>query len=108
MNTRVAYLYRDASNYKMPNAAVVSGSVSECQANIIMECLDCGLYFIPRQVGLPEERFGEWTDDDHCWFELQRDGFEATGREPDTDMTADELVGKFLDAKGNWKECGFE
>lgn len=111
MNTKISYLYRDASNYKMPNEVVIAGPITEHQISIIMDCLECRENFIPSQVGLPEERFGEWTEDDHCWFELQRCGFEATGEEPDVYITADELVGKFLEAKGNWddsKEFGGE
>lgn len=104
VNTKISYLYRDAGNYKMPNEAVVAGTVSECQISIIIDCLDEGLYFIPGQVGLPEERFGRWTRDDHCWFELQRCGFEATGEAPTVNMTVGGLVGKFLEAKGNWRE----
>lgn len=104
MNTKISYLYRDASNYKMPNETIILGPITEHQIDIIMDCLECGENFIPSQVGLPEERFGEWTEDDHCWFELQRCGFEATGEEPVVNMTVDELVGKFLEAKGKWKE----
>lgn len=104
MNTRISYLYRDASNYKMPNEVIVAGFISEHQIDLIMDCLECREYFIPKQVGLPEKRFGEWTEDDHCWFELHKDGFTATGEEAGTEMTADEFVGRFLKAKGNWKE----
>ncbi len=104
MNTKISYLYRDGSNYKMPNEAVIAGIITKQQIAVIMNCLDCGEYFIPGQVGLPEKRFGEWTEDDHCWFELGMDGFETTEAEPDVDITSDEMVEKFLEAKGNWKE----
>ena len=104
MNTRISYLYRDASNYKMPNDAVIYGTITEHQIDVIMDCLDGGEYFIPKQIGLPEERFGEWTEDDLCWFELERDGFNVTDMEPNVDMTSDEMVRRFIEAKGNWKE----
>lgn len=104
MNTKISYLYRDASNYKQHNEVVVFGTFTEYQIDAIMDCLDKGEYFIPKQVGLPEERFGEWTEDDHCWFELGRNGFEETVMEPNVDMTSDEMVGRFMEAKGNWKE----
>ena len=94
MNTKISYLYRDGSNYKMPNEAVIAGIVTKQQVAVIMNCLDCGEYFIPGQVGLPEKRFGEWTEDDHCWFELGMDGFETTEAEPNVDMTSDEMVEK--------------
>ncbi len=35
---------------------------------------------------------------------IQKNGFEATGEEPDVDITSDGLVGKFLEAKENWKK----
>lgn len=104
MNTKVSYLYRDASNYKMQNEAIVAGPITEHQIDIIMDCLDSGEYFIPKQVGLPEERFGEWTEDDHCWFELSREGFEATELEDTAGLSVDELVSNFMEAKGNWND----
>lgn len=110
-NTRIYYLYRDASNYKQHNEVVVPGTFTPEQIEAIIGCLDAGEYFIPVQVGLPEERFGNITEDDHCWFELSRDGFEETNAEANLDMTPDEVVAEFLEAKGNWddsKEFGGE
>jgi len=104
VNTKINYLYRDAHNYKQHNEVVVFGTFTEYQIDIIMDCLDGGEYFIPKQVGLPEERFDKWTEDDHCWFELERDGFEATDMEPNVDLTCEEMIRRFMDAKGNWKE----
>lgn len=71
MNTRIDYLYRDASNYKQPNSVVVSGLFTARQVGEILGCLNDGEYFIPSQVGLPETRFGEITEDDHCWLNLE-------------------------------------
>lgn len=104
MNTKILYLYRDGSNYKMLNEVVVAGTFDETQIYIIMECLEAGEYFIPRQVGLPEKRFGEWTEDDHCWFELSREGFVETDAAPNIGLYAGEIVKRFLEAKGNWKK----
>lgn len=101
-NTRITYLYRDASNYKQYNGAVVAGTFTEQQIETIMTCLDGGEYFIPKQVGLPEKRFGEITEDDHCWFELNGDSFEITTADVDVDITASEIVKRFLEAKDNW------
>lgn len=56
-------------------------------------------------------RFEKITEDDHCWFELSRYGFEETDAEANIDMTPDEVVARFLEAKGNWddsKEFGGE
>ena len=104
LNTKISYLYRDASNYKQHNEVVVFGTFTEFQIDTIMDCLEGGEYFIPKQVGLPEERFSKWTEDDHCWFELKRDGFEVIDMEPNVNMTSEEMVGRFMEAKGNWKE----
>ena len=54
-------------------------------------------------VGLPEQRFGTWTDDDVDWFEFQTGSFEYTCEDPTVDMTIDELVCRFKNAKKrNW------
>lgn len=103
-NTKISYLYRDASNYKQWNEVVVEGAITEEQIDSIMGCLECGEYFIPKQVGLPETRFGEVTSDDHCWFELSRDGFVPTDAEVDAGMDVGELERKFLEAQGKWDD----
>lgn len=103
-NTEIYYLYRDAGNYKKGNTVVVEGTFSEEQISTIMECLNEGEYFIPKQVGLPEERFGKWTQDDHCWFELSRDGFRKTEAVATVTITAEELVSNFIEAKGAWRD----
>lgn len=103
-NTEIYYLYRDASNYKKGNTVIVSGTFSEEQIDTIIECLDEGEYFIPKQVGLPEERFGKWTKDDHCWFELNRDGFRKTEAMATVAITAEALVSNFIKAKGAWRD----
>lgn len=103
MNTRISYFCQDAGNCKMLNETIISGSIAKHQIDIIMDCLENGENFIPRQVGLPEKRFGKLTENDHCWFKLQKSSFEVTVEEPDSDMTVDKLIGKFLKAKGNWK-----
>ena len=58
MNTKISYLYRDASNYKVGNTAVVAGEISEKdQKYIFGHCLDDDEWFIPHKVGLPEKTF---------------------------------------------------
>jgi len=61
LNTKIEYLYRDASNYKVYNECVVKGIVTAEQRKEIVDCLNEGEYFIPSQVGLPEKRFDDWT-----------------------------------------------
>lgn len=102
MNTQIYYLYRDASNYKNMNWQVVSGTLTDEQIEKITESMDGGEYFIPRQVGLPEERFEKITEDDHCWFEISR--IFKTDSEPTLELTAEELYQNFINASGNWNE----
>lgn len=106
-NTRIFYLYRDASNYKVTNEVVVHGTMTEEQKAIIMDSLDCGEYFIPSQVGLPEVRFGSITEDDHCWFELTEDDFVETTDLPSVSCDVNELVNAFHSHKGKWDDTVF-
>lgn len=104
MNTCILYLYRGACNYKMYNEVIINGILSPEQINSILNCLNDGEYFIPSQVGLPEQRFGCITEDDHCWFELNREGFNLSSDIPTIDITPCELVDKFMKAKDNWND----
>lgn len=106
MNTRIVYLYRDASNYKVRNTAVIRGELSEADQQTILSCLEDGEYFIPSQVGLDEERFGSKTEDDHAWFELEPGFAEPTNAVP-CDLDCARLVANFMAAKGNWDKSVF-
>lgn len=101
-NTCIGYLYRDASNYKQWNEAVVSGAITAEQIETIMSCLPDGENFIPSDVGLPETRFETFTEDDMEWFELSKEGFSATHKEPTTDLSVEDLVNAFLAKKEEW------
>lgn len=74
-NTRFTYLYRDASNWKQAGSAVFAGAITAEERETVRAGLDEGQYFIPPQVGLPDLQalFGAWTDDDHCWHEIDDD-----------------------------------
>ena len=98
-NTRFEYLYRDASNYKKKNIVVLKGTLSRAQIKRIINACDGGEFFIPSQVGLPENRFPEINEDDHCWFELDQDSFSKTEQEPTESITAEELYRKFITVK---------
>lgn len=102
MNTGIYYLYRDGSNYKNMNRQVVSGELSEEQKEKIWESCDEREYFIPRQAGLPEDRFEETNMDDQAWFELSR--IFNTEMEPTLDISAQKMYENFLKAAGNWDE----
>lgn len=107
MNTNIEYMYMDASNYKRWMAVVVKGEISPEQIQTVMSCLEDGEFFVPEQVGLPADRFEEYgwdEDDDHPWFELGESDFSPTENPETVDITVDELVGKFISAKGKW-EC---
>ena len=102
-NTKINYLYRDGSNYKVHNEAVVEGILSKEQIGEIIACLDEGEYFIPSKVGLPERKFDEEdSEDDHPWFELNEDDFEVTEEVPTVSTTARELHRTFCARKNKW------
>lgn len=103
MNTRISYLYRDASNYKFYNECIVRGLLTDEQAKAILDCLDMD-NFIPSQVGLPEKRFDRFDpEEDTCWFELYESGFEPTDAEATVDLSVEELVSRFLSKKNHWE-----
>ena len=105
MNTQIRYLYRDASNYKVENECVVTGTFTPEQIAQIMDCCDLGEYFIPTQVGLPEQRFDRYDpEEDHCWFELSEDGFEETAKPATVGISAQQLVENFSAAKEHWND----
>ena len=116
MNTKIKYLYRDASNYKSWNEVIISGEMTRDDVIRIQMCLFDGEYFVPRDVGLPETRIADYrTDDDHCWFEweLGEDdydgslfGFDLTNEPPTLQMTVDELVRNFESVK-SWDETSW-
>ena len=109
MNTQIRYLYRDASNYKVENECVVTGTFTQEQIAQIMDCCDLGEYFIPSQVGLPERRFDRYDpEEDHCWFELAEDGFEETVKPATVGISAQQLVENFSAAKEHWNDTAFQ
>lgn len=110
MNTKITYSYRDASNYKTFRTVVVQGVIEWKQ---IKKYLDCGEYFIPYDVSLPElqsELRAFPNEDDHVWHELHMAGLEWTlAVEPTEEFHAEELLKKFKYAhKHGWKEKAAE
>lgn len=104
-NTLVRYLYRDGSNSKFPQSAVVKGTITNTQISDIFSCLDSDGCFIPAQVGLPCTYAEPYSpnDDDHEFCELEGgDTFTETASAADVEMTVEELVEKFKAAKGKW------
>jgi len=104
MNTSITYMYRDGANYNESQTVIVAGTVTREQ---LLECCDQensgGDSFIPDQVGLDElqhRMINFPNDQDHVWHELLE--LEPTKDEPTIEMTAEQLLKKFQEAKGNW------
>lgn len=115
MNTKILYLYRDASNYKAHNEAILAGEMTQAHVERIVARMD-GELFVPRCVGLPEERITDYrTDDDGPWFEWKLGfdedgtpfGFELTDDEPTVALTVDQLAENFENVK-EWDETSWE
>lgn len=100
-NTRLAYLYRDADNYKVRHEVVFAGQMSEDEKMRIIASLEAGEYFLPRPLGLNDERFGSETEADHPFFEFCY--FEETPDKPTTDISIAEIVKRFEDNAHLWK-----
>ena len=108
MNTRIEYLYRDADNFKLRTEVVLCGHLSADQIRVILESLQDSFYFIPSQVGLPENRFSDTTEADYCWFELEEGDFYDTKESPSVEITPAVLTKAFETAAGNWKEDNYQ
>lgn len=106
-NTRINYLYRDASNYRTCNSVILGGKIADEQFEEMKACCeDTYEMFIPEQVGLDLIRDWETTEDDHPYAELC--DYEYTPYPPTTDMTIAELLEAFRKAKGNWRPEDYE
>ena len=102
-NTMFSYLYRDASNYKRANAVIVRGAFQGSDEEAIEASLNDGEYFIPRQLGLPEERFDKLGEDDHCWFEYVE--LCLTDAKPTIDLSIVQLVERFrVVGSSGWRD----
>lgn len=107
MLTRINYLYRDASNYKRQNEIYVNGVFTEAQKERIIASLYEGEYFIPCAIGWPETRIsGDYDDDDHCWFELNKNDFCEVAEKPVwaeiIDRSPEQIVEDFESVATEW------
>ena len=106
-NTRFNYLYRDASNYKTWNSVVLKGVITPKMFEEMRLCCEDGYGdFIPEQLGLDLIRDWETTEDDHPYAELE--DYELVPDKPDMDMTPEELLERFREAKDNWHPEEYE
>jgi hypothetical protein len=104
VNTRIEYLYRDASNYKQFVSVVLSGEITAEEIRHIADCLDSGEFFVPAQVGLEElqSRMPSFPDPDvdHVWHELDvQSGITLTEDAPTIDLDVHRFAGMFT---GQW------
>lgn len=103
-NTRMSYLYRDASNYKADGHVIVEGHLTW---RALTPYLDDGTSFLPGQVGLDalQDRFGTGLnqDDDHVWHDVT--GVELTDQPPTDARDAQALLAAFAAAHAaGWDE----
>lgn len=87
MNTKISYLYRDASNYKLFNEVVIAGQLSLEQ---LKPFLIDEIFFVPEELGLPRLSFDAHTLDDHDWHEIIR--LEPSNKAQDLNLTASTLL----------------
>lgn len=104
MNTVIKYTYWDKNNNKMPNKCIINGELTLTHKAIIFGCLKDGECFIPSKVGLPEKRFGTWTEEDDIWFELPLDCVEFTEEPANVAITPEQLVSSFCQCKNKWEK----
>lgn len=108
VNTKILYMYGDASNYKNHTEEILEGTLTNEEKDVLISYCDGKEFFIPEQVGLPSCQFGSWTEDDHPWHEIK--WLEESNNKPTVltsqgkCMTAKELLNNFQNAAGNWKE----
>lgn len=112
MNTKIEYMYRDASNYKAFRNEVLEGVLTPKQIAAIKQAAEPD-GFIPSQVGLDNlqgelmgydsnrysddyDPFGE-SGDDHVWHEI--DEIAATAEAPTLEMSAKTFYQMFVAAK---------
>lgn len=106
MNTKIAYQYRDADNYKQYEEVVIPGEISEQDKALILSKCNEGQYFIPSQVGLndlQERMCSPIGDSDHVWHELEEEDITLTEDDPTPNHPFDninELVERFKALKG--------
>lgn len=95
-NTRVDWMYSDASNYKQHSSVVLPGVPDPADLARLQTLVDNGEAFLPGQVGL-EPLYGQnesHYDDDHIWHELTE--IRITDQVADrTDLTAAAFAAQF-------------
>lgn len=107
MNTRLEYLYRDASNYKRFGAVMFSGAADDYQRARLIKALHDEQWFITSQVRLPELFFTNLplNADDHCWHELEALTVTDEAANDEHHRTIEEFIREVENAKkSGWRE----
>jgi hypothetical protein len=91
-NTKVTYMYRDASNYKYWGSFVVKGhlAIEELEPYFFDS-----EFFVATEVGLKHLLTDSWNEDDHVLHTISE--MESTEQE-ECICTASEFVKRFKDA----------
>ena len=89
-NSKIYYLYRDASNYKYFNEIIIYGAL---RLEDLKPFFHDHQFFVPSEVGLLDLQPEIFTIDDHIWHELY--SIEPTNVKPSIDMTANEFIKLF-------------
>lgn len=96
MNTQLALMYRDASNYKISLDVVLAGVLSEPDIAEIKNKLVDGQFVIAHQIGLPTpsvrfaSKYSFPTEDDHVYTTLS--DFEDETPTPQSLITDDDQI----------------
>lgn len=99
-NSKIYYLYRDASNYKTFNEVVINGKL---KLDEIKPYFYDHEFFIPSEVGFEDINPESFTSDDHIWHELSE--IEPTEKSPTFKISPEELVEKFKHLSSiDWNE----
>lgn len=100
VNTKLEYLYRDASNYKEFKEVVIKGSLHKAD---LAPYLHEAEFFVPSEVGLPDLQHGKWSEDDHIWHEIE--SLTVVDEEHTLNISAVSLLHAFKQASAKaWNE----
>jgi hypothetical protein len=100
MNTRIAYLYRDAANYKTWGEEVIEGTLTLEQ---LTPYLIDGEFFIPEDVGMPCLQPDPGTEDDHDLHTIEE--LTETADSPTIAINSQMLQKAFIEAgKEKWSD----
>lgn len=102
-NTRINYLYRDASNYKKHNEVIVPGFLQKNRyVQLLIVCKVGSISFPAKFICRKSDSVIEQKH--HPWFELNEDGFEETEAEATCYISPEDLVKLFLERKKEWQD----